>query len=252
VGYGSPPAEHRFQKGRSGNPRGRPRKAKRDTSSIDLVFSNYMSDLVLAEAARPIQIRENGKTIELPMIQAVVRSLGVAALKGSHRAQVALTGMVQATQEKTITELTAVYSAAKQYKEGWDEVFAQYDARGQTRPDPVPHPHDMKLDDRKFRVIFNGPQTEDEKAKWDELLARREAALEEVAQYRRLASRKSKYRDFYLEEMEREQRLADVIGSVMPPPEIRRKPGFDIRVWREKQEAWQKIRLVRRKDVAGS
>ena len=28
VGYGKPPAEYRFKKGQSGNPRGRPRKAK--------------------------------------------------------------------------------------------------------------------------------------------------------------------------------------------------------------------------------
>jgi hypothetical protein len=52
-----------------------------------------LADLIMQEAYRPIQIRENGKLEELPMIQAVLRSLGVAAVKGSHRAQLAITSL---------------------------------------------------------------------------------------------------------------------------------------------------------------
>lgn len=35
VGYGQPPAEHRFQRGKSGNPNGRPRRAANKPKSFD-------------------------------------------------------------------------------------------------------------------------------------------------------------------------------------------------------------------------
>jgi hypothetical protein len=62
----------------------------------------YIGDMILFEAIRPVQIRENDKVVELPMIQAILRSLSVSALKGSHRAQIAVAKMVQATQERVM------------------------------------------------------------------------------------------------------------------------------------------------------
>tara|TARA_R110002124_G_scaffold140378_3_gene304814 strand:+ start:3930 stop:4730 length:801 start_codon:yes stop_codon:yes gene_type:complete len=250
VGYGAPPVQHRFQKGRSGNPRGRPRKQPLDRPAVDPLLTHHLADLVLFEAVRPIQIREKDEIIELPLIQAVVRSLGVAALKGSHRAQIAITGMVKAVQDKTLEERAFVYRAAMEYKKSWELEFKRCDDRGEPRPDPVPHPHEIAVNAKTLVVTYNGPETDDEKKEWDRMHDRRAAALEEVAEFKALLKRKSMHSDFFREEMEREQRMADMIGAVLPDEKTRRSSGFNIKQWREQQAAWGKIKLVQKKDGA--
>jgi hypothetical protein len=74
VGYGKPPEHSRFAKGRSGNPKGRPRGIK-----------NLKADLI-EELQERIQIRENDRAIRISKQRALVKTLLARTLKGDMRA----------------------------------------------------------------------------------------------------------------------------------------------------------------------
>jgi hypothetical protein len=73
VGYGRPPKQYQFQKGQSGNARGRPRK-KRDKKSILEEIIN-----------ETITIREDGEARKVSKYDALFRSHMAEAIKGDTR-----------------------------------------------------------------------------------------------------------------------------------------------------------------------
>lgn len=75
VGYGKPPIKHQFQKGQSGNPRGRPRP------------SNNPFKLISEELQTKIIINENGQRSRITKLEAMVKQMIVQAVQGSPRAQ---------------------------------------------------------------------------------------------------------------------------------------------------------------------
>jgi hypothetical protein len=74
VGYGRPPKKYRWQKGRSGNSKGRPKKAKGTRSTL--------RDLLLAEVTGT----EGGKTVTLTKIEILILAQISKAAKGDTRA----------------------------------------------------------------------------------------------------------------------------------------------------------------------
>lgn len=256
VGYGHPPAEHRFKTGVSGNPKGRP---KRKLAVQPRASDRPLSDLILQEAYRPIQIRENGKVEDVPMIQAVLRSLGVAAVKGSHRAQLAVTSLVQAIEERSLSEKQALFQTIVEYKRGWEEVFEICDSRGEPRPDPVPHPADIAINARTGEFVINGPFDDGEKARWDMLLARKKDAQDEIAWCREALESEPERRAAYEADIAFEQRLIDMIDTNVPDEKTRRVPGFDINEWQIQQkrrkamrDEWRSQKLVRADEDSGA
>lgn len=247
VGYRSPPAAHRFKKGASGNPKGRPRK-KKASADPGVRADSRLSHVIMHEAYRPVQILENGKPEELPMIQAVIRSLGVSAVKGSHRAQLALAGLVRAIEQNDLNDKRALFETVVEYKRGWQENFEICDARGQLRPEPVPHPDDLEVNSRTGEVYFNGPFDDAEKAQWDKARERLRDAEAEIAWLKDWAEKEPEHVDVREQEIAGEQYLIDLLSLAFPDEQTRRVPGFNILEWREQERKrrerraeWQRL-----------
>ncbi|ESY27706.1 MULTISPECIES: DUF5681 domain-containing protein [unclassified Mesorhizobium] len=73
IGYGKPPAETRFQKGMSGNPKGRPKGKKN------------MNTIVRETLFGPIQIQQNGRTTTVTALEAILLKMRNNALSGDFR-----------------------------------------------------------------------------------------------------------------------------------------------------------------------
>lgn len=82
VGYKKPPKKTQFKKGKSGNPKGRPKKKER-VLEFGGMTPEALRQTVLAVSAQPIEVRENGEAITMSRMEAVYTKLHQKALSGS-------------------------------------------------------------------------------------------------------------------------------------------------------------------------
>lgn len=82
VGYGKPPASSRFAKGKSGNPRGRPKGSR-----------NLRSDLE-SELKELIQVREGSRSARVTKQRALIKRLMAGAIGGERPAANSLLTMI--------------------------------------------------------------------------------------------------------------------------------------------------------------
>ena len=202
---------------RGSSPNGRPRGAKSKPKPLDPALQPT-DGLILEEAYRPVSIREGEKVIELPAIQAAVRALAISAMKGSRLSQRALSELVLQVEERKASERLMMMENAFEYKQKWTAELDRRRRTGSSEPDPIPHPDDIIINMYTGHVHTAGPIDEREKRDWDQRLARRAEAQDEVNafadSYRRARTAKSK--EMWLAEWHFEQRIFDIINDSLP------------------------------------
>ena len=174
--YRNPPIEHRFRKGASGNPKGRPRKKRALVSTKvngqpGIGFEDRIKSLAIEEAYRLITIREGDRTERIPVIQAILRKVAVAAANGNTRAQQNILSLVIGAETDRRVASTQLLKTAIDYKKHWHHVLAERARKGTTGPEPVPHPDEVIIDYETGDIRIDGPVMEEQKEAQNQLRA---------------------------------------------------------------------------------
>ena len=134
-GYKNPPVEHQFKKGKSGNPKGRPRKQKQPSSDLNL---DIMASLH-RELAKTISVQENGQHRVITKLDAIFAQLVAQSVNGKPSQQKMLLGLL--TQGKHQTTVLETLEQLQSYDEDrLNELYEQLNAMSSDTPkDGVSH-----------------------------------------------------------------------------------------------------------------
>jgi hypothetical protein len=173
IGYGKPPLQSRFSKGRSGNPHGRPKGAKNKRN----MKPNELHDLILEEAYREIQANDNAqnKPITIPIAKAALRSLAVNAAKGQTRSQKILFDLIAKTEALKHKEYDDNLKSYIEYHAVYKLCEEQSKLHGLPMLEMLPHPDDLRFDEETGRIIKFGPVSEELRARCEKLSDRLES-----------------------------------------------------------------------------
>jgi len=174
TGYKKPPEHTRFQKGKSGNPKGRPRKK---SASSDRTLAEQPTLAAAHRAAdKTISVREGDEIRDVSAREAVIQAMTVAALKGNSRAGALVIGQFREADRAHAMAIEISNNFWSTYKAEKSAELAKAKEEGKPAPSILPHPDDIVID-RLTGPKFFGPFDEEGQRKIDHTIACREVLI---------------------------------------------------------------------------
>lgn len=151
-----------YRKGKSGNPRGRPRKASEPVVLAPALFPTR--ELLRATAVKTITVTDAAGPRRISRTEAVIESLSVMAIKGKVYAARAYLDYNLVEDERHLRERREAFDYWKSYRDRARAAIEVITKSGGDIPDIHPHPDDIVLDHATLDVGFRGPITKEERA----------------------------------------------------------------------------------------
>jgi hypothetical protein len=218
AGYGNPPKASRFVPGRSGNPKGRPKKHKRAEALAQFFGNDDYDRWVLEEAERTVTVQEKGRSVEMPAIKAMLRMAAVAAIKGDRSARDFFGQSVREAKRDQAKKKEEVYNSYQKHVEKYYPLFVEAEKNGQPAPEIYPRPCDLYFNDHIKEVRLDGPISPEDAAllrvRTGNAMLHRMRANEAGERYER--ARSPAKRTQLLERWHKEQARFDEINDTLP------------------------------------
>ena len=215
VGYSKPPVKTRFKPWKSGNPRGRPKGTKNIANSIPAMNEERLKQVILEEAYRSIGVRDGDRLVEIPVIQAIIRSVALNAAKGHQGSQRMFTHLLQLVERENKAWHDEWLQTAIEYKVDWERELERRQNYGETGPEPIPHPDDIVINLNTGQVEIHGPVTKEEKVFYDWLRAQKVQSDDLIADLEKMASKKPHDKTIQ-ENLARQRRLRARVAAIVP------------------------------------
>jgi hypothetical protein len=215
VGYGKPPLTTRFRRGQSGNPSGRRKGSIKKRPALPALNDERLKTIILEEAYRSISINDPNGQFDIPIAQAVVRSLAVNAAKGNQRAQRLFTELLTSVERDNKKLHDEWLQTAINYKVEWDEELARRTKLGIVAPAPIPHPDDITIDMKTGSVRIKGPMTKEDKVRWDQLRSLKASIKTHIDELRCLLAEQPTEREGIEAEIQHSERIFQMISAMI-------------------------------------
>jgi hypothetical protein len=154
IGYGKPPVDRQFIKGKSGNPQGRPRKTPQRGKFPSVDPSTR--ERFLKSTKHEVSIREGDTVSKIPLTDAVLKAESVAALKGNTHAQKNFLDREERYKKEEAAEIKESNEYWRNYVATYDKTISSLQKAGEAIPEDWPHPDDIIFEEGQDVKFLGG------------------------------------------------------------------------------------------------